>query len=102
MVKVLDFGLAKTGIASVPASTDRRTLDRQCDRSGGHSGYCGGTCPPEQAKGRPVDRRADIWAFGVVLLTKWSRGSGCSRANRQRGSRRSPEKNRIGISRRIP
>jgi len=56
-VKVLDFGLAK---AIVPIAEDALTRE----------GVPLGTVAymaPEQARGTNVDRRADIWAFGVVL-----------------------------------
>jgi Tol biopolymer transport system component len=69
-VKVLDFGLAKaldpspasgeapmrSAIQTSPPMTVQGTIL-------GTSGYMA----PEQAKGRPVDRRADIWALGAVL-----------------------------------
>jgi len=65
-VKVLDFGLAKT--VGTPASTaeDSPTLTMTAMQAGvimGTAGYMS----PEQARGKPVDKRADIWAFGVVL-----------------------------------
>jgi len=67
-VKILDFGLAKaletgvteTGLGESPAITRMATQE----------GVLLGTAAymaPEQAKGKPVDRRADIWAFGCVL-----------------------------------
>ena len=68
-VKVLDFGLAK---AVDPAgSTDSSaahlpTLTAHATAMGiivGTAAYMA----PEQARGKPVDRRADIWAFGAVL-----------------------------------
>jgi eukaryotic-like serine/threonine-protein kinase len=67
-VKVLDFGLAKA-IEGDPASMDMGTsptLSRMATAAGvllGTAGYMS----PEQAKGKAVDRRADIWAFGCVL-----------------------------------
>jgi eukaryotic-like serine/threonine-protein kinase len=67
-VKVLDFGLATAiegGAASVDISTSP-TVSRMAT----HAGVLFGTAAymsPEQAKGRAVDRRADIWAFGCVL-----------------------------------
>ncbi|MBZ5579127.1 MAG: protein kinase [Acidobacteriia bacterium] len=67
-VKVLDFGLAKA-LADEPDLSDPRnspTLTMTATRAGvvlGTAAYMS----PEQAKGKPVDRRADIWAFGVVL-----------------------------------
>ena len=67
-VKVLDFGLAKA-LADEPDYSDPRnspTLTMTATRLGvvlGTAAYMS----PEQAKGKPVDRRADIWAFGVVL-----------------------------------
>ena len=67
-VKVLDFGLAKaidpaessaSAIANSPTLTARAT---QLGMIIGTAAYMA----PEQARGRAVDRRADIWAFGVV------------------------------------
>ncbi|MDX1501037.1 MAG: protein kinase [Thermoanaerobaculia bacterium] len=65
--KVLDFGLAKVAHDD-PASAESRapTLAGAKTQPGvtlGTAAYMS----PEQARGEPVDRRADIWAFGCVL-----------------------------------
>jgi len=68
-VKILDFGLAKalqiesavTDLAKSPTITENMT------RAGvilGTAAYMS----PEQAKGKPVDKRTDIWAFGCILF----------------------------------
>ncbi len=68
-VKVLDFGLAKAFASESGASSDLShspTMAREATRAGtllGTAAYMS----PEQARGKPVDRRADIWAFGCVL-----------------------------------
>ena len=64
-VKVLDFGLARAGEAS-EVTGDSPTLMTVGTQSGvilGTAGYMS----PEQARGQVADKRADIWAFGVVL-----------------------------------
>jgi serine/threonine protein kinase/Tol biopolymer transport system component len=67
-VKVLDFGLAKA-LENDPSSVDistSPTISRMATQAGillGTAAYMS----PEQAKGKAVDRRADIWAFGCVL-----------------------------------
>jgi serine/threonine-protein kinase len=67
-VKVLDFGLAKS-IESGRSSSDPSTSPTVT--SGGTvAGVILGTAAymsPEQARGRPVDKRTDIWSFGCVL-----------------------------------
>ena len=68
-VKVLDFGLAKAMDQAGASSADvmnSPTLTARATQMGmilGTAAYMA----PEQARGRVVDRRADIWAFGVVL-----------------------------------
>jgi len=67
-IKVLDFGLAKAlSEDPVPGSMQNSpTLSMAMTQAGmilGTAAYMS----PEQAKGKPADRRADIWAFGVVL-----------------------------------
>jgi serine/threonine-protein kinase len=66
LVKVLDFGLAKGGAASSNDLAQSPTLTYSPTAIGvilGTAGYMS----PEQARGKPVDRRADIWAFACVL-----------------------------------
>jgi Tol biopolymer transport system component len=86
-VKVLDFGLAKamdpaadgfgrpTGADNSPTFTSpahlRQGFGGQAGGAGTQTGVILGTAAymaPEQAKGKVVDKRADIWAFGGVLL----------------------------------
>ena len=68
-VKVLDFGLAKALDPSVTSGVDSAkspTLTARATQLGmiiGTAAYMA----PEQARGKPVDKRADVWAFGVVL-----------------------------------
>ena len=68
-VKLLDFGLAKAlsnqlDAAANPENSPTLTIDAtQVGVILGTAAYMS----PEQAKGRSVDKRADIWAFGVVL-----------------------------------
>ena len=67
-VKVLDFGLAKTAETNSPvmSSSNSPTLSMAATQQGvilGTAAYMS----PEQARGKVVDKRTDIWAFGVVL-----------------------------------
>src|SRR5262249_6793954 len=68
-VKVLDFGLAKA-VETSPANAlaNSPTLTSPAMMTG--AGVILGTAAymsPEQAKGRPADKRSDVWAFGCVL-----------------------------------
>jgi serine/threonine protein kinase len=68
MVKVLDFGLAK--LSEDPSAAAGGTNSPTVTMSPTRAGWILGTTAymsPEQARGKPVDRRADIWAFGAVL-----------------------------------
>ena len=66
-VKVLDFGLAKA-LDTTPQGDP--SLSPTLTAAATQMGVIMGTAAymsPEQARGKPIDRRADIWAFGVVL-----------------------------------
>ena len=69
-VKVLDFGLAKAvdpTAGSSATAMNSPTLSIRATQAGiilGTAAYMS----PEQARGKPVDKRADIWAFGAVLF----------------------------------
>jgi hypothetical protein len=68
LVKILDFGLAKlTERREVAEDSTTRSLNPKTD-----AGTVMGTAPymsPEQAEGKPVDARSDIFSFGSVLYT---------------------------------
>ena len=68
-VKILDFGLAKAleGEATDSSLSQSPTLTNAATQAGvilGTAAYMS----PEQARGKPTDRRADIWAIGIVLF----------------------------------
>ena len=72
LVKVLDFGLAKVNTGVAVDAENSPTMMASMTEAGvilGTAAYMA----PEQARGRPVDRRADIWAFGV-LVHEWITG----------------------------
>jgi hypothetical protein len=74
-VKVLDFGLAKAleaaGSGQRAAGSEGLTMSPTLSLAATQAGVILGTAAymaPEQARGKPADKRSDIWAFGCVLF----------------------------------
>ena len=69
-VKILDFGLARSEEQDKPATDESLVNSPTMARGLTEAGVILGTAAymsPEQARGKPVDKRSDIWSFGVVL-----------------------------------
>ena len=93
-VKVLDFGLAKAmdpppgsasaaDLARSPTLMNSPTMTAARERSSASSSARRPTCRPSRRRAAPVDRRADIWAFGVRALRDAHRRTAASPATRR-------------------
>ena len=70
-VKVLDFGLAKALAGEQPDQDLSQAPTMTATMGGTRAGVILGTAAymsPEQARGKPLDKRTDIWSFGCVLF----------------------------------
>lgn len=69
VVKILDFGLAKSdeGQSTTGAEFDGPTIPQHSPTIAGAILGTAAYMSPEQARGRRVDKRTDIWSFGVLL-----------------------------------
>jgi serine/threonine protein kinase/tetratricopeptide (TPR) repeat protein len=71
LAKVLDFGLARNEAGPVPASMDPSSSQAlTADANATGAGVIVGTVAymsPEQARGKPLDRRSDVWSFACVV-----------------------------------
>ena len=69
-VKVLDFGIAKAldPVDATPAASQAPTITTPAMTNAGMILGTAAYLSPEQARGKVVDRRTDIWAFGCVLF----------------------------------
>ena len=74
-MKVLDFGLAKAldpasalGASAGQALSQAPTITTPAMTMAGMILGTAAYMSPEQARGKPLDKRADIWAFGCVLV----------------------------------
>ena len=95
-VKVLDFGLAKAAVQNVsPVANDGVETLHDDPLMNSPTVTSAATLPglilgtaaymaPEQARGKTVDKRADIWAFGMRCSTRCSPASGVCRERRVR------------------
>jgi len=69
VVKVLDFGLARLLAADGDGASGKSETTEDARPTGSHPGIAGtvGYMSPEQATGKPLDARSDVFSFGVTL-----------------------------------
>ena len=102
-VKVLDFGLAKALQPEVADPNLSQSPTISLTAAATQMGMVIGTAAymaPEQAKGKPVDKRADVWAFGCGAVRDADRPAQCSRrvTSRRRWRQGPREGARVGRS----